>query len=48
MRKGKIPPAAAKAAPEGIFVAAVPDDQKSSVRPVETALMVAPPMVSLN
>jgi hypothetical protein len=48
MRKQKIPPAAAKAAPEWIFVAAVFDDQKSSVRPVETALSVAPPIVSLN
>jgi hypothetical protein len=48
MRKRKIPPAAAKAATEGIFVIAVFDDQKSSVRPVETALSVAPPIVSLN
>jgi hypothetical protein len=48
MRMRKIPPAATKAAPAGIFVAAVPDDQKSSVRPVETALIVAPPIVSLN
>ena len=38
----------AGAAPEEILAAAVLDDQKSSVRPVETALSVAPPSVSLN
>jgi hypothetical protein len=48
MRKRKIPATAAKAAPAEIFAVAVPDDQKSSVRPVETALIVAPPIVSLN
>ena len=48
MRKQKIPATAAKAAPAGILAVVVSNDQKSSVRPVETALIVAPPIVSLN